>query len=131
MHLARLGHDVTLWARDAVLAARIESERANALYLPDVSFPATLCASGDLAASLRRAELIIAALPSHGTREILRRAAPHVPGQAIVLSAAKGLERDTLFRVSEIIDQELKDVRIAVLSGPSFAVTPAGKISPR
>src|SRR5262249_39524309 len=64
---------------------------------------------------------IVTALPSHGARDILRRAAPRVSAGAIVVSATKGLERDTLFRASEIIDQELKTVRVAVLSGPSFA----------
>jgi glycerol-3-phosphate dehydrogenase (NAD(P)+) len=113
---------VRLWARDPALAARIESQRANAFYLPDVRFPPTLHATGDLADALAGADLVIAAMPSHGTRDILRRAARHVVAGTIVVSATKGLEVDTLFRVSEIVDQELKGVRSAVLSGPSFAV---------
>jgi glycerol-3-phosphate dehydrogenase (NAD(P)+) len=110
-----------LWARDPVLAAQIDSARVNALYLPDVHFPSTLHATGDLDVALAGAPLVIAAVPSHGTRAILRRAASHVHPGTIVVSATKGLELDTLFRVSEIIDQELKGVRAAVLSGPSFA----------
>jgi glycerol-3-phosphate dehydrogenase (NAD(P)+) len=111
-----------------VLASQIDASRVNSVYLPGVAFPATLRATGDLAAALDRADLIVAALPSHGTREILRRAAAHVPRGAIVVSATKGLERDTLFRVSEIVDQELKGVRVAVLSGPSFAVEVAREL---
>ena len=121
MHQARLGHSVRLWARYAVLASQIEERRANPAYLPDVNFPANLHATGDLGSALRDTDLIVTALPSHGARDILRRAAPHVGAGAIVVSATKGLERDTLFRASEIIAQELTNVRVAVLSGPSFA----------
>jgi len=95
---------------------------ANAVYLPDIRFPATLSVSNDLAAVLAGTELIVSAVPSHGTRDILRRAAPHIQRGAMVVSATKGLEQDTLLRVSEIIEQELGDaVNVAVLSGPSFA----------
>ncbi|HEY7185986.1 MAG TPA: NAD(P)H-dependent glycerol-3-phosphate dehydrogenase [Vicinamibacterales bacterium] len=121
VHLSRLGHGVRLWARDGALASQIEERRANPSYLPDVNFPPNLHATGDLASALRDTDLIVTALPSHGTRDILRRVAPHVGAGTIVVSATKGLERDTLFRASEIVDQELKHVRVAVLSGPSFA----------
>jgi len=121
VHLARLGHGVRLWARDGALASQIQERRANPAYLPDVNFPPNLHATGDLASALRDTDLIVTALPSHGTRDILRRAAPHVGAGTIVVSATKGLERDTLFRASEIVEQELNEVRVAVLSGPSFA----------
>lgn len=95
---------------------------ANAVYLPDVRFPANLAITGDLGEALHAADLVVAAVPSHGTREILRRAAPHVGRGSIVVSATKGLEQGTLFRMSEVIAQELGGaVSVAVLSGPSFA----------
>jgi len=62
------------------------------------------------------------AAPSHGTRDIARTAAPFIEADAIVVSATKGLEQHTLFRVSEILEQELgPSLRVAVVSGPSFA----------
>ncbi len=123
VHLARAGHDTRLWARDAALAEEMMARRANVVYLPDVSFPDRLRVTADLAAALRDIEFIVSAVPSHGTREILRRAAPHVQPGATVVSATKGLERETLFRVSEVIEQELgRAAHVAVLSGPSFAV---------
>ena len=95
---------------------------ANAVYLPDVRFPSNLSVTDDLAAALAGTEFIVSAVPSHGTREILRRAGPHVHRGATIVSATKGLEQDTLLRVSEIMTQELGDVaNVAVLSGPSFA----------
>jgi glycerol-3-phosphate dehydrogenase (NAD(P)+) len=122
VHLARLGHEARLWARDEALVADMRARRANAVYLPDIRFPDNLAVSADLREALRDAEIVVSAVPSHGTRHILRRAAPFVPAGAAVVSATKGLEQDTLFRVSEIVGQELGSrVHIAVLSGPSFA----------
>jgi glycerol-3-phosphate dehydrogenase (NAD(P)+) len=99
------------------------ARRANAVYLPDIRFPDRLRATSDLAGALRETEFIVWAVPSHGTREILQRAARHVRPGATVVSATKGLEQGTLFRVSEVVAQELGDAaHVAVLSGPSFAV---------
>ena len=95
---------------------------ANAVYLPDVRFPPNLSVNDDLGATLAGAELIVSAIPSHGTRDILRRAVPHIRRGSTIVSGTKGLEQDTLLRVSEIIAQEMGDaVNVAVLSGPSFA----------
>lgn len=123
MHLARIGHDVTLWGRNEALVAEMDDRRANAVYLPDVAFPNGLTVSADLERSLDRAAFVVSAVPSHGTRQILRRAAPALAPGTIAISATKGLERDTLFRVSEVMAQELGPyIPVAVLSGPSFAV---------
>jgi glycerol-3-phosphate dehydrogenase (NAD(P)+) len=121
VHLVRTGHDAWLWGRDASLIAELRGRRANAVYLPDITFPPRLKVTSDLEEALGDAGVIVAAVPSHGMRDVLRRAAPLVRPDAIVVSAAKGLERDTLFRPSEIVQQELAGVRVGVLSGPSFA----------
>jgi glycerol-3-phosphate dehydrogenase (NAD(P)+) len=123
VHLARVGHDAHLWARDAALAADIHERRFNPVYLPEIRFPANLRVTADLADALDGSELVVAAVPSHGTRDVLRRASPHIRRGSTVVSATKGLERDTLFRMSEIIEQECgAGVTVAVLSGPSFAI---------
>ena len=101
----------------------MSERRANAVYLPDIRFPDLLRVTGDLEDALRDTELVVAAAPSHGTRETLRRASPMIHPGATVVSATKGLEQDTLFRMSEVIEQELgSEIHVAVLSGPSFAV---------
>ena len=129
VHLAWAGHDARLWARDPALVADMRARRANAVYLPDVRFPDTLRVTSDVGEALDATDFIVAAAPTHGTRDILRRAAAHVRSGSIVVSAAKGLEQDTLFRVSEIVAQELgPGVRVAVLSGPSFAAELARKL---
>ena len=122
VHLARVGHDACLWARDPALVADLCVRRANAVYLPDIRFPERMRVTSDLAEALGAADLVVMAVPSHGMRDILRRAASFVRPGAIVVSAVKGLEQESLFRMSEVLEQELGTrARIAVLSGPSFA----------
>lgn len=122
IHLARIGHPVRLWARDAALAAEMEARRANPVYLPDATFPENLVATDRLPEALRDAALVVAAVPSHGLRLVLRQAAPHVAASAVVLSATKGLEDGSLLRMSQVIAEEWTHVGdVAVLSGPSFA----------
>jgi glycerol-3-phosphate dehydrogenase (NAD(P)+) len=122
VHLSRGGHATVLWGRDPALVADMRTRRANAIYLPDVMLPPGLRVTSDLDEAVSAATCIVAAVPSHGTRAVLRRAAPRVQPGAVVVSATKGLEQESLYRVSEIIAQELGDVRIGVLSGPSFAL---------
>lgn len=122
VHLARVGHEVHLWGRDATLVADMDARRANAVYLPDIRFPPSLHVTTDFVTALRHSSLVVSAVPSHGTRDVIRRAAGRLAADAIVVSATKGLEQDTLFRVSEIIEQELAGSHeIVVISGPSFA----------
>jgi glycerol-3-phosphate dehydrogenase (NAD(P)+) len=129
VHLARLGHDAFLWGRDPALVADIRARQANAVYLPGTTFPDRVRVTADLEEALHDTEFIVAAVPSHGTRDIIRRAAPHIRRGATVVSATKGLEQDSLFRISEIIEQELgAGVHVAVLSGPSFAAEVAREL---
>lgn len=122
LHLTRIGHPARLWARDPALAAEIARRGANPTYLPDVSLPPEIETTASLARALEGAELVLCAVPSHGLREIMTAAAPHLVPGAIVVSATKGLEEGSLLRASELLDLVL-DRRhpIVVLSGPSFA----------
>jgi glycerol-3-phosphate dehydrogenase (NAD(P)+) len=122
LHLASLGHEVRLWARDPEFARQIATRGENPTYLPGFRFPDSLVVTDSFPVALDAAEFVVAAVPSHGTRRVLGAAAPYVPDAAIVVSATKGLEGDTLLRGSEVIEQELGSTRpVAVLSGPSFA----------
>lgn len=120
--LAEKGHDVRMWSYDAAVKEQIESQRENQDYLPGVRLPANLDVYLDHASALRAAEVVVMVVPSHAFRDVMSKAAAHVPEDAIVVSATKGLEVETLWRPSEILTELLPDHRPpAVLSGPSFA----------
>jgi glycerol-3-phosphate dehydrogenase (NAD(P)+) len=122
VHLGGVGHDVRLWGRDAALVEEIRSRRVNAVYLPDVHVPATVRVTHALDAALQSSSLVVSAIPSHGCRAVMRAAAPHVTPRATIVSATKGLEADSLLRMSQVIAEELGPNRpVVVLSGPSFA----------
>ena len=129
IHLGRVGHEVRLWARDVALAATMDEAHCNSLYLPAVTFPTSLRVTASLEDALRDVEFVVAAVPSHGTRGVIGTAAPYVPAGAVVVSATKGLEADSLLRMSDVMRQELgADRPIVVLSGPSFAAEVAREL---
>src|SRR5690348_3662064 len=99
IHLGTLGHDVSLWGRDAALLEAMAERRANPTYLPDVTFPALLRPTSNIATALAEARHVVVAVPSHGLRAVLRRAAPELPRGAILVSATKGIESDSLKRM--------------------------------
>ena len=122
VHLGRAGHDVRLWGRDRALVDEMAARRANAVYLPDVPFPARVSVAHGLADALRDADLVVSAIPSHGCRMVMRGAASSLSAHAVIVSATKGLEAGTLLRMSEVIAQEAGPTHpVVVLSGPSFA----------
>jgi glycerol-3-phosphate dehydrogenase (NAD(P)+) len=123
VHLARVGHDVRLWARDRALVDDLIARRENEIYLPGIALPAAVSVMHVLPDAVQDADLVVAAVPSHGCRGVIHTAAPFFSPDAVIVSATKGLEADTLLRMSEVIAQETgADRRVVVLSGPSFAI---------
>ena len=126
-HLASQGAKrVLLWARREELARELLEARENRDYLPDVPLPEGVEPTADLAA-LTVCDPILVVVPSHGFREVVRRllrAAP--PGRRLdLVSATKGIEIETGARMSQVTFEEGmaagREVRFAVLSGPTFA----------
>jgi glycerol-3-phosphate dehydrogenase (NAD(P)+) len=129
VHLARQDHQVRLWGRDQRLVEEMRVRRANAVYLPDVTWPKGLSVTSALDEALTHADLVVSAVPSHGCRTVLRAAAPHLKGGATLVSATKGLETDTLRRLSEVIAEEVGPGHpVVALSGPSFAAEVAQEL---
>jgi glycerol-3-phosphate dehydrogenase (NAD(P)+) len=126
-HAAAAERTVVLWSRSDELARRIARDGVNDAYLPGVRVPPAVSATSDLA-EVAGCELVIVAVPSHGFRETVRAFLAVHPGGGPVrlISAAKGVEVDTQARMSQVAFEEGvaadRDVRFAVLSGPSFAV---------
>jgi glycerol-3-phosphate dehydrogenase (NAD(P)+) len=79
--------------------------------------------------ALRDADLLVSAIPSHGCRGVMQSAAPSLAPRAVIVSATKGLETATMFRMSEVIAQEAGPAHpVVVLSGPSFALEVARQL---
>ena len=122
VHLARDGRPVCLWARAEALVEEMIASAANTRYLADVPLPAAVLPTASLDTALDGAQFVVVAVPSHGLRAVVRAAAPRLPPDAVVVSAAKGLEADSLLRMSEVIEEETGGrLPVVVLSGPSFA----------
>jgi len=122
IHLARVGHDVRLWARDPDLVEHMASARANPRYLVDAALPDRVVAHARAQAALDGAQLVVFAVPSHGLRAVTRAVRASIPRTAVLVSATKGIEPDSLQRMSTVLQEEVGDGRpVVVLSGPSFA----------
>jgi len=110
-----------LWARRPELALQIAHEHRNAAYLPDLRLPPKLEATPSMAEAVRGASMVIMAVPSHGFRTILEQAVGLLDADACILSLAKGLEKDSLKRMSEVISEVAPGHRLGVLTGPNLA----------
>jgi glycerol-3-phosphate dehydrogenase (NAD(P)+) len=121
--------EVALWSRRRELCDAINATGENARYLPGAALPKNLVSTDDLGAALGGADMIVFVVPSHGTRDVARAAAPHVHRVAgrprvPIVSATKGIENDSLMFMDEVLAEELPPHArddLAFLSGPSFA----------
>lgn len=123
VHLSRAGRHVRLWARDEQLAVQMAQARVNRRYLSGVPFPERLTPTPDLEEAVAGSSVVLLAVPSHGLRTVVRQAAPLIPDGIILVSSTKGIETDSLQRMSQVIAEEVGSRHpVVVLSGPSFAV---------
>lgn len=122
VHLARAGRSVRLWAREPPLVVEMERDRVNSWYLPSVALPDGIEPTGSLEEAVAGAGFVIVAVPSHGLRAVVRDAALSFADHVTVVSAAKGIETETLARMSQVIAEETGGrCPVVVLSGPTFA----------
>ncbi len=119
--LALKGTPVRLWTRDPAHAQTLAQCRENSRYLPGIAFPTSLTPTSNLGEALERASTAVIAVPAAGVRETVANLADSA---VTVLIAAKGLERGTGLRLSEVAAEALgagSAERVAVLSGPNLA----------
>jgi glycerol-3-phosphate dehydrogenase (NAD(P)+) len=125
---SRRKHQIRLWARDSETAQSIEARRENTKYLPGIAIPAGVQVFAKLTEVLQDAQVVICAVPSAYLRGVLVEALLEIPRDASMVSATKGLEPATHFRMSQVILQCVNArfvANLAVLSGPSFALEAA------
>lgn len=125
IQLARCGHEVSLWDRNADRCTVMATERRNPRYLKDITLPEGLTAEPDLARAVRDAEMVVPVVPSHALRAVLEAANDAItPGTSIAV-ATKGIEEGTLLDMSEVARAVLgvaHQEQITILTGPSFAL---------
>ncbi len=122
--LASKWQDVTLWCYENDLAKRMEKNRTNDIYLPDVTLAENLRVTSDLAAAVSNRDLVLFVTPSQVTRLVVQQALAALPPAALIVSASKGIENDSLMLLSQVFEELLPPQlyrRLGFLSGPSFA----------
>jgi glycerol-3-phosphate dehydrogenase (NAD(P)+) len=123
----RGGHSITLWSFLPELAEEMKQTGVNSLFLPGYTVPAEVQVTSDLAVAVKAADIVLLVTPSEHLRGVLRQFAPLLSPQQIVVSATKGLEENSLLRMSQVIAW-LTGNPCGVLSGPSFAAEVAAAI---
>ncbi|WNG94679.1 NAD(P)H-dependent glycerol-3-phosphate dehydrogenase [Mycobacterium sp. ITM-2016-00318] len=121
--LADAGNNVTLWARRTELADEINDTHRNPEYLDDVELPASIRATSDPAEALSNACTVLFGVPSQTLRANLSRWAELIKEDATLVSLAKGIELDSLMRMSQVVIQVTgaDPARVAVVTGPNLA----------
>ena len=119
--LARNGHAVALWAREPEVVSSVNVQHENTVFLAGATLHDGVVAHAELARACTGAELVLFATPSHVLRGIARDAAPAVAADATIVVATKGVERETLAVMSDVLAQQFPAHAIVALSGPSFA----------
>jgi len=131
MLLADKRHDVTLWMYEKDLAEETTRTRENRVYLPEFTLPASIKVTSSMKEAAEGKDVILSVVPSHTARAVSKQFAPFLSDDAVIVSASKGIEIDTLMPLSEVFRDILPKQyhnRLCFLSGPSFAKEVAQKM---
>lgn len=124
--LANRGHDVVIWARSAEKLRTLAQTRVHP-YLPGAVLPESLRFTSDLAEACEKKDILLFAVPSKAVRETARSVCAYLRDGQIIVDAAKGIEPHTLYTMTQVIRQEIREnggrkrVEVAALSGPTHA----------
>jgi len=122
--LAKKGYDVTLWVYEQDLAKRLSETRINDLYLDGITLSPNLSYTNDLEDAVQGRQALLLVSPSQVMRPVLKQLKPYLSDDCLLISAAKGIENDSLLTMSDVLQEVLGTgvkQRSAFLSGPSFA----------
>ncbi|MGQ0712429.1 MAG: NAD(P)H-dependent glycerol-3-phosphate dehydrogenase [Gemmatimonadaceae bacterium] len=119
--LARNGQEVSLWAREPDVVESINARHENVRFLAGARLDGRVRATGDVTTAVRDADLILFVPPSHVLRPIARQSAAGIAPASTVVVASKGIERETLALMTDVMMAEVPNRSVVGLSGPSFA----------
>jgi glycerol-3-phosphate dehydrogenase (NAD(P)+) len=120
--LARNGHSTRLWARETDVVDTVNGAHENVRFLPGIALAAGLRATADMAHAMDGAALVIYAAPSHVLRPVVRAGRDGLDEHAVLAVATKGIERESLALMTDVVNEEAPGHRVAAVSGPSFAL---------
>lgn len=128
-HCAFCAHDVIMWVLEEDVAMEINSRHENSAFLPDVKLPDSLHAVNDLEEAVTNADIILSVVPTQFLRSVIKNIPGIIKPGAIIISASKGIENDTLETPTDIYREILgnSNCHIGALAGPSFAKEVARK----
>src|SRR5262249_40226377 len=122
----RNDHQVRLWALEKEVTQAVAESQTNSVFLPGCPLPSAITVTNDFQQALAGAEIVVSVMPSHHCRRTFEHMAQWLQPQMLFVSATKGIENDTLLRMSEVIHEVVTRFcrftpKVAALSGPSFA----------
>jgi glycerol-3-phosphate dehydrogenase (NAD(P)+) len=124
MVLADNGHEVRLWGHNPSQIDEINQQHTNTKYLPEITLPATIVGYSSIKEALSGIKTVIMAVPTKAIREVIRKMADVHSEPLLIVHVSKGIEPDSLLRISEMIEEEMPAnilAGVVVLSGPSHA----------
>lgn len=115
------GSKVTVWSVLKDEIAMLKKKREHTKCLPGVKIPEDIVFTDDLEEALKEPDIIVLAVASPYTRNTARQMSPYVKKGSIVVNVGKGIEESTLMTLCQVVEEEIPQARVAVLSGPSHA----------
>jgi len=122
--LTKKGIDVTLWEFFTECEVELRAYRENRKFLPGFPFPESLSTTSSLSEAVSGKDMIVFVVPSHTVQSVARNLKKCIKGNPLLVSCVKGIEEDTLKRMSEVIEENLPErfkSKVVALSGPSIA----------
>ncbi|WP_042682122.1 NAD(P)H-dependent glycerol-3-phosphate dehydrogenase [Anaerosalibacter massiliensis] len=119
--LSKKGYEVELWIRNKAQCDSINISKENVKYLPGVIIPSNVRIINDLERVVKNKDILVLATPSHGVRNILINSKNYIKSGQIIVNVAKGIENESLMRISQVVNEIVPKSKYAILSGPSHA----------
>ena len=119
--VAKKGYNVSMWTLNEEQCNKINKDKENIDYLPGVVIPDNIVVTTNIEEAVKDGTIIVLAVPSQAIRSVCRQIKPFVKDKQILVDVAKGLEKGTGLRLSDVCHQELPNNKYVVLSGPSHA----------
>jgi glycerol-3-phosphate dehydrogenase (NAD(P)+) len=119
--LSENNHKVRIWFRNKEKAEIVKNIRENKHYLPDIKIPENILVTSDIHEAVKDADIIVLAVPTQEVRGLITKNIDVFNKDAILVNLSKGLEKDTLYRISQVCEELLPNNKFVALSGPSHA----------